>query len=213
VNAWNHAETLNFWQHNESDFAGDKTAKVVLEMTKKYVKSPILDVGAGSGALLRLLPETAIGVDLIPQNDRIKRGSIELLPFPAGSFGTVFCTDVLEHLSNESLIRGISEIARVLCPGGSAIVMVPYKENLAASSCYCPRCNSEFHRWGHLQTFDKETMADLFEQEHLAVKMAKTLAVGFISEYKHWKLAKLVMNLVTTKYIQQNLRLLMVLGK
>jgi 2-polyprenyl-6-hydroxyphenyl methylase / 3-demethylubiquinone-9 3-methyltransferase len=44
------------------------------------------------------------------------RGTGEALPFPDNSFDTVFCCDVLEHVRD--LPRVISEISRVLIPGG-----------------------------------------------------------------------------------------------
>ena len=45
-----------------------------------------------------------------------RAGTGEALPFPDQSFGIVYCCDVLEHVTD--LDRVISEIARVLRPGG-----------------------------------------------------------------------------------------------
>jgi SAM-dependent methyltransferase len=46
------------------------------------------------------------------------------LPYPDGSFDTVLCTQVLEHVPDAELAMG--EIARVLRPGGHALVTVPF---------------------------------------------------------------------------------------
>jgi SAM-dependent methyltransferase len=46
------------------------------------------------------------------------------LPYPDGSFDTVLCTQVLEHVPDAEL--AMAEIARVLRPGGHALVTVPF---------------------------------------------------------------------------------------
>jgi len=46
-------------------------------------------------------------------------------PWPNDSFGTVFSSDVLEHLSVEHNTHFFQEIKRVLKPGGSVLVIVP----------------------------------------------------------------------------------------
>lgn len=46
----------------------------------------------------------------------------EELPLPSGAFDTVVCWDVIEHVRDPSLV--LAEIARVLRPGGSALVTV-----------------------------------------------------------------------------------------
>lgn len=48
---------------------------------------------------------------------------VQDLPFADASFDLVYASHVLEHVENELL--GISEIARVLRPGGTAILPVP----------------------------------------------------------------------------------------
>lgn len=48
----------------------------------------------------------------------------ESLPFDDRSFDTVLLTDVLEHIARPAALLG--EVARVLAPGGSAIVTVPF---------------------------------------------------------------------------------------
>lgn len=45
------------------------------------------------------------------------------LPFPDASFDAVTCGEVLEHLDDDN--RAAAEIARVLVPGGLALVSVP----------------------------------------------------------------------------------------
>jgi SAM-dependent methyltransferase len=46
------------------------------------------------------------------------------LPFREGTFDSILCTSVLEHVDNAE--RTISEIARVLSPGGRLLITVPF---------------------------------------------------------------------------------------
>lgn len=52
----------------------------------------------------------------------------ERLPFPDGSFDSVLCTQVLEHVSDTHDIA--EEIARVLRPGGCLLLSVPFLYHL-----------------------------------------------------------------------------------
>jgi len=96
-----------------------------------------LDVGCGAAlSLIRLagLPEIGRVVGLEPSPGALRlarrhrgfevvRGSALALPFEGGSFDVVTCFDVLQHLPEGGGDRqATSEIARVLRPGGVAVV-------------------------------------------------------------------------------------------
>ena len=49
---------------------------------------------------------------------------IHEMPFPDNSFQVVLCNHVLEHVTDD--IKALTEIARVLKPGGFAILQVPF---------------------------------------------------------------------------------------
>jgi SAM-dependent methyltransferase len=49
---------------------------------------------------------------------------IHTIPFPEKTFDVVLCNHVLEHVDND--IKAMSEISRVLKPGGFAIMQVPF---------------------------------------------------------------------------------------
>lgn len=59
-------------------------------------------------------------------------GTIDLditrIAFPDGTFDTVICSHVLEHVPDDAL--AMREMLRVLKPGGFAIIQVPLKEGL-----------------------------------------------------------------------------------
>ena len=48
---------------------------------------------------------------------------MQAIPFPDGSFDTVICHNVLEHVADDH--KALTELARVLRPGGRALISVP----------------------------------------------------------------------------------------
>jgi SAM-dependent methyltransferase len=87
----------------------------------------VLDAGCGEGVLVdefrdRLAIE---GIDPNYEGERVRRGSLTALPFPDASFQRALCLDVLEHLSFDDQPRALSELHRVLTPGGELYVTVP----------------------------------------------------------------------------------------
>jgi SAM-dependent methyltransferase len=65
------------------------------------------------------------------------RANLEALPFPDASFDLVLCTQVIEHLLDPAL--GLRELARVLQPGGRAIVTTDHRRNAVTKTLNFPR--------------------------------------------------------------------------
>jgi len=114
--------------------------KIIRSFLERIVKDgpaaplKILDVGCGTGANLEMLSEfgTAEGVDVSAEAlsfcqarglVNVKLGEAEHLPYEAGSFDLVTGLDVVEHLDDDR--AGLREMARVLRPGGRALLFVP----------------------------------------------------------------------------------------
>jgi SAM-dependent methyltransferase len=130
-------------------------AWVVRRLTRKYGSAPFLDAGCGTGLNLRHLPPGSTGIDINPRNVAIVErrlpgykvvlGDIEALPFDDGSFATVVCTEVLEHVPDPP--KAIAEIRRVLRPGGVFIGSTPARSpiwRLRFLSSTCPH-DEPFH--------------------------------------------------------------------
>lgn len=110
---------------------------------------PMLDAGCGTGLNLRNLPEGSVGLDINPRhvavveerlpNHTIALGDVEEMPFEDGAFGSVLCTEIIEHVPDP--LRALAEIRRVLRPGGVLIGSVPAKSlvwRLRFLSVTCP---------------------------------------------------------------------------
>lgn len=134
-----------------------------------------LNIGVGSGMLERMLVEKGCRVAALdPDESTIQRikdlgvdarvGMAEKLPFDNARFDVVVASEVLEHLSPDRCREALLEICRTLKPGGLFLGTVPYREHLADNLVVCPDCEHRFHRWGHQQSFDKQTLTDLLSQ-------------------------------------------------
>ena len=93
-------------------------------VTATDISERILDVARAAAAEAGIEVETA-------------RGNLEALPFPNESFDVVLCTQVIEHLLDPAL--GLAEIARVLAPGGCAIITTDHRRNLVTKALNLPR--------------------------------------------------------------------------
>lgn len=111
---------------------------MVHDLISKYflgeTKLNILDVGCGTGALLRELDQygNVQGLDFSPRavsfcKERgllnVEQGSATEIRYENKTFDLVLALDVLEHIKDDR--KALSEINRVLKPGGIAIIFVP----------------------------------------------------------------------------------------
>ncbi|MFY9555193.1 MAG: class I SAM-dependent methyltransferase [Blastocatellia bacterium] len=99
----------------------------------------LLDVGCGTGYSLVWMRERFVlaevyGVDLSPSAaafwrtrslDTVALSSVDKLPFGAREFDLVTCFDVIYQLNDERASAAVSEIHRVLKPGGLLFIREP----------------------------------------------------------------------------------------
>jgi SAM-dependent methyltransferase len=100
-----------------------------------------LDLGCGDGHLMAIMlehigPRDLVGIDIDPQESALARARkiyrevatapADHIPFADSRFDFVFSNSVLEHIEN---IEGVlTEVARVLRPGGQFLFTVPGPE-------------------------------------------------------------------------------------
>jgi dolichyl-phosphate beta-glucosyltransferase len=111
-----------------------KRSLVTAILARRDRRGPCLDVGCGGGATARRIADRipTFGVDLSSRAlgyararglTGLVRAAGDTLPFDGASFGSAVALDVLEHHARPERI--LSEVNRVLRPGGTLVVTVP----------------------------------------------------------------------------------------
>lgn len=122
-----------------------------------------LDVGCGNGLLAHVLQSKGFkvaGVDIsetaietarknVPEVvfSQMELGGAQQIGYPTGNFDVVTCCEVIEHVAD--LNGFLSEIVRILKPGGKLIITTPVEKNYDCVE--------------HIRYFDFYTLADAFE--------------------------------------------------
>jgi SAM-dependent methyltransferase len=123
----------------------------ILELVRAELPcEAFLDAGCGVGrhlaALAAELPPRRAGVDL---SERIletararvdadfRQASLEELPFAAGEFDLVLCSQVIEHVPDAE--RAVAELHRVLRAGGTLVISTDNERNTVTRVLNAPR--------------------------------------------------------------------------
>ena len=143
----------------------------------------VLDAGCGAGRhvceAFRRQDVTVAGVDL-KWDDLLKtrnflslmkegnsgkwavaQANIAKLPFADGFFDVVICSEVLEHIDDDA--GAISELMRVLKPGGDLVITVP--RYLPERICWA--ISDAYHNepGGHVRIYRKKGLSKLLESD------------------------------------------------
>jgi 2-polyprenyl-6-hydroxyphenyl methylase / 3-demethylubiquinone-9 3-methyltransferase len=128
----------SYWPSNVPDYK--RTQEHVFSLLPDVPIAHALDAGAGTGVCTLALAERAslaIGVDLSKKsllmahhlasqigrtNTLFSQGDLQQLPFDDETFDLVYSWGVVDHTVDPQ--RTMSELVRVLCPGGYLIVAV-----------------------------------------------------------------------------------------
>ena len=132
----------------------------------------VLDLGCGSGTLLRWLSEyhphiTPVGVDVSPaQIETLKRAlpgvevhtgdGLEFLRDHPREFSGIFCFHVLEHLQDAVLLQWINAIYEALQPGGFFCCRTPNAANITG-------IYHRYHDLTHTRIFASHSILQLMD--------------------------------------------------
>lgn len=179
---------LDWWSINLKIL--DKQKKVILKSQERFLEpilrwmrlrmvlphipphSILLDIGCGTRAnfLKTISPyiKKGLGIDFKVTNTKV--GNIQTiqlkfdshLPFEESSFNVVTMLAVLEHIENESQI--LSEIHRILIPGGKLIITVPsiWSQPILEFLAYKLKIISEAEIRDHKRYYNREKLAEIF---------------------------------------------------
>ncbi|HBB87588.1 MAG TPA: hypothetical protein DC047_08235 [Blastocatellia bacterium] len=108
----------------------------------QYLSGHLLNAGSGSRDVSSYLMANAVtkitNYDLASPGPGDVIGALESMPFAEGSFDSVLCNAVLEHVADAE--KSIRELARVVKPRGHVVVAVPFLQPFHA-------CPADFRRY------------------------------------------------------------------
>jgi SAM-dependent methyltransferase len=153
----------------------------------------ILDVGTGSGQFSKVLVEEFMdfteitGIDASDRaieaalkrftDKRIKFIKMDAanMTFDNNSFDTVCISNTLHHLTEEEMYKTLSEMKRVLKPGGLFIVCEMYKDNQTPKQMghvYIHHFGADLDRISgitHNETFDRQEIIDIVNNAGISI--------------------------------------------
>lgn len=163
-----HAQELRHWW-----FRGRRRVLVDLLRSAVGVRAGslrILDYGCGTGGNSLAYAPLGSVVGIEPDRGAVTlarrrggarycRASGTQLPFGQGAFDAVVASDVLEHIEDD--VAAAAEIARVLRPGGTAIISVPAHQWLFSEH------DVALH---HFRRYSKSTIRNVLERSGLRIR-------------------------------------------
>lgn len=132
VRTGEYADRGDYHRELSPDWEFYPTYLAKMEAVRRYLRTlppetTVLDAGCGEGVLVdEFHGQLAIdGLDPNYGSERVRTGSLTALPYPDASYDRALCLDVLEHLSFDDQRLALSELCRVIAPGGELFVTVP----------------------------------------------------------------------------------------
>jgi len=188
----------DYYQNEEINSFDGSYGRLSFLLKDIKMGSKVLNIGVGGGVLEKIALSKNIDIfSLDPSQksienlqeligkEKAKVGYSQNIPFNNESFDIVIMSEVLEHLSDEVIIETLKEVNRVLKKGGKFIGTVPNNEILSEQIVICPKCGEKFHRWGHIQSFDKVKMEELLKRFFSNVVVSKKMFISW--NILNWK--------------------------
>jgi SAM-dependent methyltransferase len=147
----------------------ERRAILSRELRRLPAAGRALDIGAAGGGNTRVLrahgwqaiavdyAQAAVAVARARQVDAMRADAREL-PVSSDALDLVTAFDVLEHIDEDYLV--MAEIARVLKPGGTALIAVPC--DMALWSAHDEAC-------GHVRRYTRATLKDVVQKADLTI--------------------------------------------
>jgi SAM-dependent methyltransferase len=152
--------------------------------------SQILDVGCGDASftrhlaryssevtgLHRVAAQAAQNQRLYPEITFLPHDMSDPVPFVDGTFDIIWCSGVLEHLTNPGF--AMREMYRTLAPGGKLLVTVPYNSWLKDLMCTLFKWDQNFTTAeSHLHYFTKNSLEKITRDAGFVSLQLKTCSV------------------------------------
>ena len=187
---WDGEKIKRFWDYetkireNQDVWFSKLFSDGIWNFSKKHLKDKsdftIFDYGAGRGFFIEAVMQNssklkgAVGEysseGLAELTERFKDekrvlGAYDLRETPnneikEGTYDAAFLIEVIEHLDDHFLDTTLTELSRIIKPGGTVIVTTPFNEDLVSNEVCCPDCGCIFHRVQHMRSWNIETISE-----------------------------------------------------
>lgn len=181
------------------DIKNKKKIALIFEKIPTDVKT-IIDVGCGNGLITNELAKKfkVVGTDINESKlENVKtekvKASCDNIDFPDESFDLVFSSEVLEHLDDQLLANTLKEFDRL--SSKYILITVPNREPLHKMMVKCASCGHVYNKNGHLRSFHKNNIGDLFE----GWELLDSLEFGAKVRNYHKSLATLKQRITSSK--------------
>ena len=151
-------------------------------------KDEILDVGCGTGSILRTLLDNGYenlhGVEhsryavemLTERGIKMQQGKLPGIPYPANMFDIVIASEVLEHILFQS--KFIEEMVRIVKPGGRVFIFVP-------NDCLGP-----IDEPSHVRKYSEQSLTSLLSKFGEIIEIRTTTESHFSASFLFAQLRK-----------------------
>lgn len=185
VAVWSESEVIKFWDfvstQPEKYFTHNQGNEIVRFFESDLSKhDKILDYGAGLGFLSEILLKKGYQVKCMDSSsdslqvldDKLKSypnylgaQNLKDLQNTDEKFEVIFVIEVIEHLDDVFLDELLKNVKALLSEGGKVIFTTPNNEDLTKSYIYCPFSDLIFHRWQHVRSWNKESLAKTLDSK------------------------------------------------
>lgn len=176
------------WEQADGPESCGYIAPRIVKILQSLNAKRVVDIGAGNGALCRLLTKsgmTPVGIEYDARGVEIARQALPTVrfyqagvqddPIPIiqaeGQFEVAVSTEVIEHLFSPHLLPQFA--ARLLAPGGRLVITTPYHgylKNLALSVAgKWDKHHTALWHGGHIKFWSRSTLTSLLERNGFKV--------------------------------------------
>lgn len=168
---WKAHEPSGFKWEDPTTPQKQKLSVAALKELGPSVSVQLLDFGCGNGSFTQFFQSIGYQVQGVDISETIVKCNRERfpglkfklvwtdqpMPYAAGTFDAIFCSEVIEHVYNVNFI--FSEFARLLRPGGFLILTTPYHglvKNVLIALFFFERHFDP--TWQHIRFWTKKTL-------------------------------------------------------
>ena len=213
-----------YWKDYKGEYSAVSHAEGLLDLIEGELpafslhEERILDIGAGTGHLLRAykkrFPKSeVIGIDLNPASLEVLKLNVFKAQFDKESFDVIFMTEFLEHFKDGQIHMLLEKARTWLRKDGLLIITTPHAQKLSDYTTICPKCHNKFVYIDHKQTFNAQRLktftwiAGFKTQRFWVTKLALRTMLGKDLSFLFFglKIDKLITKKLKTNFLNTDL--------